>query len=127
MNKQQRDLLAKQAARIHRGTAAGAVTGQWLDEMSEALEAAAALFDKLPKDAHNNTVIPGTPTPLFNPKYHGTKWFATSAEWIEQDSDTGSWCVASTPVSEWYLDEKAAEAAHHLANGPHDHDHLEGK
>jgi hypothetical protein len=122
MNKQQRDLLSL----AYGGTVVDPAA------FGEALKAAVLLFDKLPKDAHNNTVIPLTPTPLFNPKYRGTKWFAMTAEWIEHASDTEAWRVAwggpeydSTPVSEWYLDEKAAEIAHHLANGPHDHDHLE--
>jgi hypothetical protein len=95
-------------------------------EMADALRAAVALFDKLPKTADGVPIVPHmmlwnhTGKVGFRVHTYGGDDGAGGCLWYSSMGD----CVHYAPV---YSTRERAEIAHHLANGPHDHDHLEGK
>jgi hypothetical protein len=128
MNKQQRDLLAQamvSQTQMAQMCADFPDSKRQFDEIAEALRAAIALFDKLPMTADGVVVTPGMPIydPWTDGEAHATLRAQTGGRFPIEAHGWGK----NVAGSEIYSTREAAEAAHHLANGPHDHDHLEGK
>jgi hypothetical protein len=125
MNKQQRDLIAALASSLKHGD----------QSLTEALEAAVAMFDTGYKTADG--VLKHTGEEVFS-VYVGPRGGMKVVPRVAVGSHAGDiWAVdgdgeafeaeGHTRLSECYSTRERAEIAHHLANGPHDHDHLGDK
>jgi hypothetical protein len=117
MNKRQRDLLSL------------AYGGAVVDPAAfgEALKAAVLLFDKLPVTKNGVCRIPGIDKVTGRDEDGSLR--TVVLDQYEYHEDVGEWLsyYFDMYVSDLFSSPETAEAAHHLANGPHDHDHLEGE
>jgi hypothetical protein len=128
MNKRQRDLLSL----AYGGTVVDPAA------FGESLKAAVLLFDKLPKTEDGVVIVPGQTYVIETGRGH----LFESLLHLDKHGVVATSDFGDRPIEFWdeYNDPKAsivparvwstmerAEIAHHLANGPHDHDHLEDK